>query len=183
MEIMIILESPDFHYQPHQDKHFYPGLLSKEYKKKGIRWTILFFMLAHATLSSSYIPPTLATISFSKGQAGAKLPDKLPYYSWMPFTFDTDTTYLIALGYQAIPMFSYAYSIVGMDTLFMNLMNCIALNLDIIQGAFLTVTDRVNLAVTAPTLSAIYLSSSENKRIALRTEMKRICRHLQIVYG
>nr|CAI5867436.1 unnamed protein product [Callosobruchus analis] len=180
---MKILESPNFHYPSHEGKHFYPGLLSKRYKKKGIRWTVLFFMLAHATLSSSYIPPTLATISYSKGKPGAMLPEKLPYYSWMPFSFGTDTTYLIALGYQAIPMFSYAYSIVGMDTLFMNLMNCIALNLDIIQGAFLTVTDRAHLAVTDPTLSTRSPHNLEYKRIALRQEMKKICDHLQTVYG
>ncbi|CAH1969624.1 unnamed protein product [Acanthoscelides obtectus] len=147
IRIMNILESPHLHYLPHQGKQFYPDVLSKQYKRKGIKWTMLFFMLAHATLSSSYIPPTMTAISYSKGHPESTLPEKLPYYSWMPFEFNTSTTYLKALGYQAIPMFSYAYSIVGMDTLFMNIMNCIALNLDIIQGAFLTVVDRASMAV------------------------------------
>lgn len=69
-----------------------------------------FFLLAHATLITSYVPPTMAAIySLLDETKNTAIPKKLPYYCWMPFRYDTATTYLIALGYQSIPMFSYAY--------------------------------------------------------------------------
>ncbi|KAJ8927429.1 hypothetical protein NQ314_020099 [Rhamnusium bicolor] len=108
---MNILENKELQYDSCQEKNFNPGLTSKEYKKLGIRYSILFFLLAHATLTSSYLPPTVTTllVMFDDGNSKKQLPPKLPYYSWMPFNYDTPGSYLIALGYQAIPMFSYAY--------------------------------------------------------------------------
>ncbi|KAG5866053.1 hypothetical protein JTB14_037529 [Gonioctena quinquepunctata] len=106
---MATLESTELRYENCPKGQFFPGSISRNYKKTGIKYTLLFFMLAHATLTSSYLPPTIAAVKYAEGDPEKMLPDKLPYYSWMPFKFDTSANYLIALGYQAIPMFSYAY--------------------------------------------------------------------------
>nr|ALR72556.1 odorant receptor OR11 [Colaphellus bowringi] len=182
IKIMATLESTDLHYEKCQKRKFFPGSISTNYKKVGIKYTLLFFMLAHATLISSYIPPTIAAIQSELDNPGKSLPDRLPYYSWMPFKFDTSTTYLIALGYQAIPMFSYAYSIVGMDTLFMNIMNCIGMNLEIIQGAFLSLRERAADKIAGPLMTQDGLHNSHELKTALNREMKKVCRHLQIIY-
>ncbi|CAH1099881.1 unnamed protein product [Psylliodes chrysocephalus] len=179
---METLESRDLHYDSCEEKNFYPGRTSKQYKTIGIKYTVIFFMMAHATLTSSYLPPTLAAFKYDENDPKSVLPDRLPYYSWMPFKFDTAGTYLIALGYQAIPMFSYAYSIVGMDTLFMNIMNCVGMNLEIIQGAFLSIRNRAVNKTEGPLLTPDKLYNTENLNQNLKIEMKKISIHLQTVY-
>ncbi|CAG9819146.1 unnamed protein product [Phaedon cochleariae] len=181
-KIMSTLENSELRYGSCPKKGFFPGAISESFKKVGIRYTLLFFMLAHATLMSSYVPPLITAVRHIEGNLEKPLPERLPYYSWMPFRFDTAGLYIIALGYQAIPMFSYAYSIVGMDTLFMNMMNCIGMNLEIVQGAFLTVHERVSENIIGPLLSPDGLYNSEKLRIALNHEMKKISIHLQIIY-
>ncbi|XP_072386240.1 odorant receptor 33a-like isoform X2 [Diabrotica undecimpunctata] len=180
--IMNTLEDTKLHYENCPEKDFYPEVTSKLYKKIGKKYTIIFFMMAHATLTSSYLPPFLATLRSEENNPERMLPDRLPYYSWMPFRFDTAGTYLIALGYQAIPMFSYAYSIVGMDTLFMNIMNCVGMNLEIIQGAFLSILPRAEKKTDGQLLTQDGLYNTEELTITLRAEMKKISQHLQVVY-
>lgn len=110
LEIMSTLESKEFRYGCCEEKCFFPGLTSKRYKNTGIRCTVLFFLLAHVTLAFSYLPPTTATLwlIYTKPDEQQNL-YKLPYYSWVPFRYDTAESFLVALGFQAIPMFSYAY--------------------------------------------------------------------------
>ncbi|KAJ8934676.1 hypothetical protein NQ318_015145 [Aromia moschata] len=180
-DILAVLESEEFHYDSCKEQGFDVAGMSAAYKKTGIIYTILFSMLAHATLTSSYLPPTLVALAIARG-GEKQLPTRLPYYSWMPFRYDTPGTYLVALGYQAIAMFSYAYSIVGMDTLFMNIMNCIAFNLTAIQGAFLTVRERCARRVKGRLLTPDRLHDSEALTRILKEEIKTICHHLQTIY-
>ncbi|EFA10800.2 odorant receptor 94a [Tribolium castaneum] len=163
-DLMRTLESPEFHYEPCEG--FQPGLIWRKYRRIGFKYSLGFLALAHMTLSSSYIPPLLTvTLNPPPYQNGTLSPfyQKLPYFSWMPFSYSTPRSYLLALGYQAGPMFSYAYSIVGMDTLFMNIMNFIAAHLVILQGAFASSKMRV-------------LDPGQ-----MNNEMKRNCRHLQTI--
>lgn len=69
-----------------------------------------------------------------------------------------------------------------MDTLFMNIMNCIALHLDIIQGAFLTVKDRAREWEKREMWPAQSLYNTEVSTYALNYEMEKVYRHLQTVY-
>lgn len=110
---MSALECPTQQYEACEEFGFDPELTYKKYKQTGMIHSLVFFLLAHATLMSSYIPPLIATLSYIYGDVWEgdqiKLPDKLPYHCWMPFPYNTGETFLIALGYQSIPMFSYAY--------------------------------------------------------------------------
>lgn len=74
-------------------------------------------------------------------------------------------------------MFSYAYSIVGMDSLFMNIMNCIAGNVTIIQGAFKTIRERA-----LPGQSKNVLRESKADMKVLRAELRKIVNHLQTIF-
>ncbi|KAJ8969045.1 hypothetical protein NQ314_001945 [Rhamnusium bicolor] len=97
-------------YEDNEENNFFPGQVSRSYKATVIKCTLLCFLLPHFTLFSSYIPPTIAALAYmTNGNASSQLPQNLPYYSWVPFKFDTGCSYLIALGYQAGPMFSYGY--------------------------------------------------------------------------
>lgn len=141
------------------------------YMLKGVVFTGVFFALAHLTLTSSYVPPLIATAKYN---GSGSFEQKLPYYSWMPFNYGTRGWFLVAMGYQAVPMFSYAYSIVGMDTLFMNLMNFIVAHLVVVQGAFNTIRERCEKKVDGKNLREI-------DRVMM-DEMKVCVRHLQTIF-
>lgn len=71
-----------------------------------MKYSLLFLSLAHATLISSYIPPTVSVIQYIKygdhvENSTLSLPTRLPYYSWMPFSYNTGHMYLLAMAYQA----------------------------------------------------------------------------------
>lgn len=177
--LMKTLESNEFHYEQSDD--FIPSEIWKKYRKIGFKYTLGFLMLAHMTLSSSYIPPLL-TASLNPPPYGngntSSFYYRLPYYSWMPFEHYTPKRYILALGYQAGPMFSYAYSIVGMDTLFMNIMNFIAAHLTVLQGAFMTCKQRV---VKRMENRSGNLHNAALVRKEMNKEMRKNCRHLQTI--
>ncbi|ERL93647.1 hypothetical protein D910_10935 [Dendroctonus ponderosae] len=163
---------------------FSPHRISHLHRAIGRRYSLLFLCLAHATLISSYIPPLIAVAEYLNQPQGGlqKLPSRLPYFCWMPFSYDTPGKYLLAVAYQAGPMFSYAYSVVGMDALFMNILNCIAENMVLIQGAFKTVRERSTLhycvGALAPPCHAIREHPLVLRQMDLET--KKIIKHLQI---
>ncbi|XP_048521609.1 odorant receptor 83a [Dendroctonus ponderosae] len=181
-DIMNALESPQLHYEGYAD--FSPHRISHLHRAIGRRYSLLFLCLAHATLISSYIPPLIAVAEYLNQPQGGlqKLPSRLPYFCWMPFSYDTPGKYLLAVAYQAGPMFSYAYSVVGMDALFMNILNCIAENMVLIQGAFKTVRERSTLhycvGALAPPCHAIREHPLVLRQMDLET--KKIIKHLQI---
>lgn len=73
------------------------------------------------------------------------------------------------------------FRIVGMDTLFMNLMNGVTMNLEIIQGALLTLNERVTARYQLTQYNE-YSSYSSKLQKKLNMEMKKICEHLQRIY-
>jgi len=91
-------------------KDYQPGIISQKYKKQGSKYSLMFLMLAHATLTSSYVFSTITTIQHMKGNSTVALPDRLPYYSWMPFSYDTGPKYLLAMAYQAGLCFKHIFS-------------------------------------------------------------------------
>lgn len=66
-----------------------------------------------------------------------------------------------------------------MDTLFMNIMNCVTMNLDLIQGAFLTLKERVLHRLEKFPNKHVNIGQVN---VFLYIEMKRICQHLQKIY-
>lgn len=82
---------------------FSPHRISHLYKAIGRKYSLLFLCLAHATLISSYIPSLSAVFEYwNQPQGGVQtLPNRLPYFSWMPFSYDTPAKYLLAVAYQA----------------------------------------------------------------------------------
>lgn len=175
--LMDTLESEEFYYANCEACRFYPGAIWRKYRKIGFKYTLGFLMLAHMTLSSSYVPPLITvTLHPPSGNGSMGFYKRLPYYSWMPFNHFTPRSYLLALGYQAGPMFSYAYSIVGMDSLFMNIMNFIAAHLTILQGAFQSNKERM-----IEEISNNNLISNEKIRQKMNDEMKKNSQHLQVI--
>lgn len=171
-EIISTLESEEFVYE--DVGKFSQTKIMERYKCKGIVFTLAFFALAHLTLTSSYVPPLIATARFD---GNGSFNQELPYYCWMPFDYRTKERFLLAMGYQAVPMFSYAYSIVGMDTLFMNMMNFIVAHLLILQGSFATIKER-----SAKKIERNNLEKSEELDRVMLQEMKTSIRHLQTIF-
>lgn len=176
IEIITILQSNEFSYEEVPGKFSHIEII-KRFKFKGAVFTFVFFALAHLTLSSSYIPPLIATVRFD---GNGSFNQKLPYFSWMPFKYNTKERFLLAMGYQAIPMFSYAYSIVGMDTLFMNIMNFIVAHLLLVQGSFRTIRERSVRKISGREMDG--LRDSEELNRILLGEMKKTIKHLQTIF-
>lgn len=176
--IIATLESDEFIYEELSEQ-FSQSKIMESYKFKGAVFTFAFFGLAHLTLTSSYVPPLIATARFD---GNGTFSQKLPYFSWMPFKYDTPGLFLLALGYQAIPMFSYAYSIVGMDTLFMNMMNFIVAHLVVVQGAFRTIRVRCLKKIKGRVMRLDGLRDSEELDVEMMKEMKKTVKHLQTVF-
>ncbi|XP_066144369.1 odorant receptor 2a-like isoform X2 [Euwallacea fornicatus] len=181
IRIMAALEDPQFYYEGYEK--YQPSEISQRYKKIGQKYSLMFLLLAHATLTSSYIPPTITTVRLLKSSRNSTmLPVNLPYYSWMPFSYNTGLKYLLAMAYQAGPMFNYAYSIVGMDSLFINIINCITGNVVIIQGAFSTVRERC--MVQHDTVASRNQPIQENIVLinSMKMELLKIVKHLQTLF-
>lgn len=111
--IMMELENPEAKYEICSEVKFEPINILKKYKINGMIYSIGFVALGHATLFLSYLPPAITAFIYiiqdREEEQYKYLPKKLPYYCWMPFSFDTPKTLLAALGYQAVPMFSLCY--------------------------------------------------------------------------
>ncbi|XP_057661739.1 odorant receptor 94b-like [Diorhabda carinulata] len=181
-KIMDNLENSKLHYEHCPSKDFFPGKISKRYKRIGITHTVVFLWMAYLIIILSYLPPVIAALISVANNTEIMLQQKLPYDFWTPFKPDTTTSYFLAVGFQIIPMFSYTHSVVGMDTLFTNIMNCIAMNLEIIQGAFISISPRAAAKTEGPLLTPDKLHNSDALTIKLRTEMKKVTKHLQVVY-
>nr|AUF73010.1 odorant receptor [Anoplophora chinensis] len=69
-----------------------------------------------------------------------------------------------------------------MDTLFMNILNSIGFNLKMVQGAFLTIRNRIIKQTGKSIYKSSILLDSEELKLKLCNEMKKICHHLQIIY-
>lgn len=169
--IIKVLEEADYYEESGQ---FKPKELYDDFRILGMKTTIVFFLFAHSTLSASYLPPTFIALKYLFADSWEGLPENLPYYCWMPFAYDTPKLYLLALGYQAGPMFSYAYSIVGMDTLIMNILNFISYHLNLIQRAFLTIAERT---LEDPCRSKLTKEEDE----MMNREAVKICKHVQVI--
>ncbi|KAJ8969044.1 hypothetical protein NQ314_001944 [Rhamnusium bicolor] len=70
----------------------------------------------------------------------------------------------------------------GMDSLFVSIMHCIAGNLTIIQGAFLTIRERSLKEIKGPALDADRLNNSECLNTAMNLEMRKVCKNLQTIF-
>lgn len=178
-QLINTLEDPDLTYE--EVNGFSPDEIFSKYKRKGKIYTVSFFLLAHLTLSSSYVPPIVSAVTFDSNKNETFVP-KLPYFSWVPFDYNTPSRFLFVLAYQAGPMFSYAYSIVGMDTLFMNIMNFIVAHLCLVQGAFLTTRVRCLKKVRGDGLAPDGLNNSKDLSKKMIKDMKKIIEHLQTIF-
>nr|UTN00935.1 odorant receptor [Semanotus bifasciatus] len=181
--IISSLEDKKLHYEDCDEADFHPGVLSNRYKQVGKVAGIIYLLLPLVVILYAYSVNAVAAITYDENNPEKQLPDRLPFFSWMPFRYDTPETHLLALVYQATPLVSYSFSVIGMDFLFGNIMNCIALNLTIIQQAFLTIRERVAARVKGPLTSGDGLSNSDELQMEMNKEMKKIVQHLQVVYS
>lgn len=178
LSIISTLEGDEFTYEEIPGK-FSQRKIMERYRFKGALFTLSFFAMAHLTLTSSYAPSLIQAARF---QGNGTFSQKLPYFSWMPFRYDTSGKYMLALGYQAGPMFSYAYSVVGMDTLFMNMMNFVVGHLLVLQGAFKTIRERCVARLKGAEVRRGGLRDSEELDLEMMGEMRKSIRHLQTIF-
>ncbi|KAF2904685.1 hypothetical protein ILUMI_01491 [Ignelater luminosus] len=184
--IMNILESEELHYESKDD--FQPAEIFRKAKRTGMKYTFTFYMMAHVTVSSSYIPPIVTTFTnpnyIENEQGNLTFYQPLPYFSWIPFSIDTPKSYLYALAYQMGPMYSYAYSIVGMDTLFMNILNLTGAHMSVLKGAFRSIRGRcVEKMEKMKLLSKDEKSNKDLLDNMMRNEYKRSVKHIQTIFA
>ena len=184
MEVMENIESDEFHYE--NVENFNPGLEIHKAKRIGIYYGVTFCMLAHLTLYTAYVPVCIQAFKYlSRGESIVNVTTftKLPYDTYIPFEFhSTPGRYLWAALYQYIPLGLYSFNLIGMDTLFMNLLNFVATHLQILKGAFLTIRKRCLLKKTLSyDVSENGLRNSPEMEYLMSFEMKKCVKHLQSI--
>lgn len=184
-KLMNILESEELHYESKDD--FQPAEIFRKAKRTGIKYTFTFYMMAHLTVSSSYIPSIVTTFTnpnyIENEQGNLTFYQPMPYFSWIPFKIDTPKAYLYALAYQMCPVLSYAYSIVGMDTLFMNILNLTGAHMSVLKGAFRSIRAR---CVEKMENMQLRFKDEKSEKILLdnmmANEYKRSVKHIQTIF-
>lgn len=186
-KIMDTMESNEFHYENIDD--FNPGSRMRRAKKIGIFYGLTLYVLTHLTLGSCIIPAYVLCFKYmiqQKSIANVTIFSKLPYHSYTPFEYQTTPSkYLLALLLQSIPLYMYAHSIIGMDGLFMNMLNFTTTHLIVLKGAFITIKKRALIKRNASLSSSFtaeddlyYSTEMEN---IMMNELRKSSRHLQTI--
>ncbi|CAD6242141.1 GSCOCT00014174001.2-RA-CDS, partial [Cotesia congregata] len=92
----------------------------------------------------------------------AKLPDVLPFSSWLPYNYSKQNVYLITAAQQVFNSLISTYAQVGFDTLFPGLMMYVSAQTNILQYRY----DKVIKALER--LNDFNHSANQNKKIAER---------------
>ncbi|XP_028140849.2 uncharacterized protein LOC114334908 [Diabrotica virgifera virgifera] len=180
---MKTLSKKNLRYECCPEKDFYPGRISQEYELLGRKCTCIFLSVATIGILASYVPPTLVALQYDENDPDSYIPDYMPYRAWMPFKIDVSTkSYLLAVLYEAIPLYSFAYSIIATDCLFINIINNITMHLRTIRGAMTSIRERTVKKINGPDLTPDGLYNSKELNEKMKQEMNKIIQHLQEVY-
>ncbi|XP_072384244.1 odorant receptor 2a-like [Diabrotica undecimpunctata] len=183
IRIMKTLSNQKLRYECCLEKDFFPGRISHEYELFGRKCIFIFLSVATIGILASYVPPTLVALQYDENNPESYIPDYMPYRAWMPFKIDASTkTYLLAVLYEAIPLYSFAYSIIATDCLFINIINYITMHLKTIRGAMTSIRERTVKKINGPDLTPDGLYNSRELNEKMKQEMNKIIQHLQEVY-
>ena len=186
-KIMDVMESNEFHYENVGD--FNPGSRMRRAKKIGVIYGLTLYLLTHLTLGSGFIPAYILCFKYmiqQKSIVNVTIFSKLPYHSYTPFEYRTaPSQYLLALLLQSIPLYMYAHSIIGMDGLFMNMLNFTTTHLTVLKDAFVTLKERALIKRNASLSSSFkaedglcYSTEMEN---IMMNELRKSTKHLQTI--
>lgn len=181
--IMRRLENETFGYEDTED--FHPTITLKRAKKSGVKYALLLWIFAQLCLGFAYIPISLLSLRYyfrHLSISDVKAFDTLPYYMYVPFRHDTAIKYFFACLLQGTPCYLCATAFVGVDSLFMNMMNLIATHMSILRGAFRTMRRRCLEKIEGPDLTSDGLYNSDELEERMMVEMKKCVRHLQLLF-
>ncbi|GJQ85224.1 hypothetical protein Trydic_g13064 [Trypoxylus dichotomus] len=180
--IMYRLESSVFHCEEVDD--FKPEFTVNQAKNSGVNYAFLLLLFSHLVLGLGYIPAICIALWYRINDlpiTNVKTFETLPYYIHIPFEHDTALKYVLACLSQCIPMYLYVNAFIGVDSLFMNLMNFIATHMFILQGAFRTMRKRCVRKIRGNDLAPDGLHNSDELEGFMMEEMKKCIQHLQIL--
>ncbi|KAK9738259.1 7tm Odorant receptor [Popillia japonica] len=180
--IMNRLETDTFDCEKIDD--FDPESMLKRAKRSGIKYACLLLFFSHLVLGLGYIPVmSLACwYYFNNLQiSNVQTFKTLPYYTHIPVDHDTPLKYIFACLLQCVPMYLYVNAFVGVDSLFMNLMNFIATRMLILQGAFRTMRKRCLKKIIGNDLTPDNLHNSDEMEEYMMSDMKKCIQHLQLL--
>ncbi|KRT81127.1 hypothetical protein AMK59_5746 [Oryctes borbonicus] len=183
-KIMNALENNEFHYEKTGD--FDNDLILKRAKKVGISYTMTLWIFAQLTLAFAYGPA--CTVSFwyylnDVPIANVSKFEFLPYRTHIPFEHDTAIKYFFACIVQCLPLHLYMNAFVGLDGLFMNMLNLIGEHMRVLQGAFRSMRARCLKNIKGCALTEDGLYNSEELEERMMFEMKKCIRHLQLLFS
>lgn len=157
----------------------------KEAQKSGLWYALLLWRAALLTLAFAYIPVAMLSLWYCLMDlpiTGVKTFENLPYYMYVPFKRDTALKYFLACVLQCSPCFICATVFVGIDSLFMSMMNLIGTHMLVVQGAFRTSRKRCLKKLQGSALTEDGLYNSEELESYMMNEMKRCIKHLQMLF-
>ncbi|GJQ85223.1 hypothetical protein Trydic_g13063 [Trypoxylus dichotomus] len=181
--IMDTLENNEFHYEKAED--FDNDLILNKAKKVGVNYAMTLWIFSQLTLAFAYA--SACTMSFwyyinDLPIVNVTKFEFLPYPIHIPFKHDTAVRYFLACIIQCLPLHLYMNAFVGLDGLFMNMLNLIGEHMNILQGAFRTIRKRCLKRIKGPALTENGLYNSEELEEIMMLEMKKCIRHLQMLF-
>ncbi|GJQ85220.1 hypothetical protein Trydic_g13060 [Trypoxylus dichotomus] len=182
--IMNRLENSEFHYEKIDD--FNPIGIIKNAKMIGIISCLTQWIVAQCTMAAAYVPAsTMSFWYFLKDVPIVNMTkfEHLPYKTYVPFKHDTAIKYFLGCVTQFVPLHIHLSALVGVDGIFMNIINLIGANMVVMRGAFKTLRKACLKRMRGAALVPDDLYNSDPLEHEMMCEMKKCIRHLQMLFG
>nr|AVH87288.1 odorant receptor 47 [Holotrichia parallela] len=182
LNILKGLQSQEFMYEKYNK--YNPGKILYKYKTKSDRWSKLFLygvngICFNMTLSVLYVYIFKYRDYSSEDEEGNLIyTQKLPVTLITPFKQNTRLGFILHFIFMILPLDIYGWIIIGLDTLFTSILNCITAHVLILNGAFETIRPRclTRLKLNNRNLSSIDMKTLHNEMLK---EQNKCIRHLQ----
>lgn len=109
-ELFEALESKEIRYEACEEKGYIPKMLTKQYRKDAKLMRTIFYGFSWFAGVAAFFPTVSKLIMVAIDGEKNSMPEKLPFFTWVPFPSNTIVTFILGVLYQAYPAF---YHIVG----------------------------------------------------------------------
>ncbi|GJQ85222.1 hypothetical protein Trydic_g13062 [Trypoxylus dichotomus] len=181
--VMNRLENAEFHYE--KIDNFDPDSIIKRAKRIGAISCITIWMVAQCTMLVAYAPASTMSLWYYLNDVSivnmTKF-DYMPFKTYVPLRYDTPMKYFLGCVIQLIPLHFHVNAFMGVDGVFMNIINLVGAHGVVVRGAFKTLRKACLKRITGTALTPDGLYNSDQLEREMLFEMKKRIRHLQMLF-
>ncbi|GJQ85221.1 hypothetical protein Trydic_g13061 [Trypoxylus dichotomus] len=181
--IMKRLEFSEFHHEKIDD--FDPDAIIKSAKRTGTISCVMLWLFAQGVMMAGFAGPS--TMSFWYYLHDVPIVnmtkyEHLPLKTFIPFKHDTPIKYFLGCAMQFVPLHLHVCVFMGVDSIFMNVINLIGAHMVMLTGAFRVLRKTCLKRITGPALTPDGLYNSDSLEREMMFEMRKCIRHLQMLF-